>query len=226
MYAKDVMTANVLTVDPDDEVRDVAQRLLDRHVSGAPVVDQSGRVVGIVSEGDLMRRAEGSGRRSWWLTLVADKTAEFTRTLGTRARDVMTREVVSVEEETPISEIARILETSRIKRAPVLRDGRLVGIVSRADLLRALVAVVPPSGMFSSADDRKIRAEILKLLGQEASASLHAVSVIVVNGVVYLWGIADTQTDKDAIRVAAENVVGTQRVHDFVNTLREILGTV
>lgn len=218
MQAKDIMTKEVIAVRPDTSVTDIAKKLLDARISAVPVVDDAGRVVGIVSEADLMRRAQQGRQRHWWLALVADSTAEFNRDLGTRARDLMTREVKSVEENTPIAEVARLLEANRIKRVPVLREGRLVGIVSRADLLRALAAVgaqatAPGTG------DYQIRAEILELIQRETTVSLHAVSVIVVNGVVYLWGIADTAAAKDAIRIAAENVVGADKVHDYLHTL-------
>jgi CBS domain-containing protein len=136
---RDIMTTDVVTVDPDEAVGEVAQRLLAHGISASPVVDRDGRMLGIVSDADLMRRAECGGRQSWWLALLADKTARFTRDLGTRARDVMTRDVATIDEETPIADIARILEGKRITRVPVLRNGQLVGIVSRADVLRALV---------------------------------------------------------------------------------------
>lgn len=223
MLAKDIMTTDVITVAPDEEVDHVARLLLDHRISASPVVDPDGRMLGMVSEGDLMRRAECGSSRSWWLALLADKTADFTRTLGTRARDVMTRDVVTVDEETPIAEIARILEGKSIKRVPVLRDRRLVGIVSRSDVLRALGAIEPRYDTPPSANDRQIRASILDLIKHRTTTSLQAVSVIVVNGAVYLWGTAETQSDKDAIRIAAENVVGGAQVHDFLNTLPEIL---
>jgi len=226
MLAKDIMTANVVKVKPDDEVGYVAQVLLDHRISAAPVVDQAGHLRGIVSEGDLMRRAEGSAGRSWWLDLLTDKTRDFTRMSGTRVRDVMTREVISVDEETSISEIAHILEANGIKRVPVLLDGRLVGVASRADVLRGLAAVGSRSMPLPSVDDRQVRADIVTLIGRQTSASLQAISVIVVNGVVYLWGTAESETDKDAIRVAAETIAGTTKVHDFVNTLPSVLSQV
>ncbi len=226
MKAKDIMTTSVVTVDPNDDVALVARRLLDRRISAAPVIDKDARLCGIVSEGDLMRRAERGCSRSWWLELLADKTIDFTRSLGTRIRDVMTRDVVSIKEETPISEVARILEEKRIKRVPVLRDGRLVGIVSRADVLRGLASVGSRSVTSSSADDRQIRATILEMLDRQTWASLEAVSVIVINGVVYLWGIAQSEADKDAIRIAAENVVGVSKVHNFLSTLHGVLSGV
>lgn len=226
MQARDVMTTEVVTVDPDADVMQAAQQLLNHHISAAPVVDRRGRLCGIVSEGDLMRRAEGCGPRSWWLACLANRTADFTRSAGTRVRDVMTTEVRSVKENTTISEVARVLEEHRIKRVPVLRDGHIKGIVSRADVLRGLAAVGAPLASSPNHDDRQTRAAIIEMVKQQTSASLEAVSVIVVNGVVYLWGVAQSETDKNAIRVAAENVVGVSRVHDLMSTLRGILSEI
>lgn len=226
MLADAIMTSRVVTADPDEEVAVVARRLLDNRISALPVVRHDGRLCGIVSEGDLMRRAECGRSRSWWLSLMADETADFRKTLGTRVRDVMTHDVVTVDEETPIAEIAHILEAKGIKRVPVLRGGRLVGIVSRADVLRALAAIGDRDDVSPSDDDGQIRARILALLEQRTTAALHAVSVIVVNGSVYLWGTAETQADKDAIRIAAENIAGVAKVHDFLTTLPEVLQSI
>ncbi len=223
MLTKDVMTAEVVSVAPDDDVAHVASVLLKHGISAAPVVDRTGRLQGIVSEADLMRRAECGASRSWWLSLLADKTVEFTRDLGTRARDVMTANVVTVDEDAPISSVAHLLEANGIKRAPVLRQDRLVGIVSRSDILRGLAVANAPSGDGPSVSDREIRDQVLQLIKQHTSTSLSAVSVIVVNGTVYLWGTADTAADKNAIRVAAENVAGVARVHDFLSTVPQVL---
>lgn len=136
----------------------------------------------------------------------------------------MTRTVVSIDPETPISDIARILETKRIKRVPVIQDGKLVGIVSRADILRGLAVVGLSPDRSVSVTDREIRERIHDEVRRQTSASLNCVSIIVVDGIVYLWGIADTKADKDAIRIAAENVAGIGKVHDFLNTLPQVLG--
>ena len=142
MQAKDVMTTKVVTVQPDARVEHIAALLLERSISGVPVVDADGRLLGIVTEGDLMRRPEiGTERhRGWWLRLFGDereRAAEYARAHGSRAADVMTRNVVTVSEETSVGEIARLLEEHRIKRVPVVRDDKVVGIVSRANLLQS-----------------------------------------------------------------------------------------
>ena len=225
MQAKDIMTTDVVTVGPETEVADVARIMLERCVSAIPVADGKRRVLGIVSEGDLIRRAKcgADGRRSWWLALLAERTAEFIKAYGTRAKDLMTRDVITVSEGAPLGEIARTLETHRIKRVPVVRDGRLCGIVSRADVLRGLTSVSSARAERPSADDRQIRDKILALLKERSDASTRFVSVIVVGGTVYLWGTAESEQDRVAIRVAAENVAGVKAVHDFLGCLPEVL---
>jgi CBS domain-containing protein len=146
--ARDVMTTEIVSVLPDTPTQVIAQLLLDKGISAVPVVDHDGAPIGMVSEGDLVGRGETDreARRDWWLAMLAEGEAlspEFLgqlRTKARRARDVMAKPVVTVEEQTPVSEIAQLLEAHRIKRVPVVRDGRMVGIVSRADLLRALAA--------------------------------------------------------------------------------------
>src|SRR3972149_2283575 len=145
MHAKDVMTTQVVTVSLDAPVAEIAKQLVQRRISAVPVVDADGRPVGIVSEGDLMRRPETGGERhpSWWLALVAEaetQDREYVKSHGGRARDVMTRDLVTVTEEASLEEIATLLEKHRIKRVPVVREGKLVGIVSRANLLQGIVA--------------------------------------------------------------------------------------
>jgi CBS domain-containing protein len=149
MKARDVMTTAVSSVNPDTPISEIAKILRDRGISAVPVVDESGKPVGMVSEGDLIGRdeADREGRRDWWLALLAQGGTLNTdflaslRPLERRARDVMTAPVVTIGEETELRDVARLLTTHRIKRVPVLRDGRIVGIVSRADLVRAFAEV-------------------------------------------------------------------------------------
>src|SRR6266536_3997807 len=145
MQARDVMTTRVVTVEPDTAIEEVAKRLFENRISAVPVVEGDGRLVGIVSEGDLMRRPEsGMERRpSWWLSfllLPEQSAASYVKAHGRHAKDVMTRNVIMVEDSARIEGIAEILEKHGIKRVPVIREGKLVGIVSRADLLHGLVA--------------------------------------------------------------------------------------
>lgn len=144
MNAAQVMTRQLVTADPIMSVRDVAKLLLEHGISAVPVVDASGALLGIVSEGDLVRRGDvvRDERQSWWLQMLAEGEnlapgfLDYVRSGERRVSDLMTREVVTVEEETPLPEVARLLEEHRIKRVPVLRQGKLVGVVSRADLVR------------------------------------------------------------------------------------------
>lgn len=227
MRAKDVMTSPVATVGPDATVQEIAKLLIERRVSGVPVLDQGERVVGIVSEGDLMRRVEHADERhrSWWLRLFSDATtdaAEYVKTHGRRAADVMTRDVVTVGEDTPLHEIAALLEERRIKRVPVVQDGRLVGIVSRANLLHSLAArpmATPPP----SVDDEAIRTTILTTLREEVGGMTEFVNVVVSQGVVDLWGATDSSEVKRAIQVAAENTPGVREVRDHVGILSPMM---
>jgi len=216
MQAKDFMTTDVVTVDPDSDVTSVAQTFLDHRISAAPVVDRDGVVVGIVSEGDLMRRARPAARRSWWLSLVADPTTEFVRDRGTRTRDIMTPTVVSISEEASLSDVAHILESNNIKRVPVIEGGKLVGLVSRADIVRCLAAVGGNEGR-PTLEDQEIQKKIIQLIRQETEAWMGTVKVLVTNGEVHLWGTVDRKADADAVRVAAESVVGVNNVHDHLS---------
>ena len=218
MRVRDVMTTEVATVAAETPVEEVAQFLLDRHISAAPVVDQDGDLVGIVSEGDLIRRPEtGTERhRSWWLALLTapeDLAGEYVKSHGHRASDVMTDDVIKVHEDTLLGELATLLEKRRIKRAPVMREGKLVGIVSRADILRALAATQASPPPVPSADDRSIREQ---LLAKEALPRGPQVNVVVNEGVVHLWGLIDSEEERKALRVAAESIAGVRAVEDHL----------
>ena len=171
MLAREAMTPTPVAVPATLAIEDCARILLEKRISAVPVVDSDHRIIGIVSEGDLMRRREtGTERRySWWLELVSDPRTmarDFVKSSGHKVSDVMTRQVVSVTEETPLATIAQILEKHRIKRVPVVREGKLVGIVSRADLVRALL-VGRPAPSAAAASDADIRDHFLARLDKE-----------------------------------------------------------
>ncbi|GBD42641.1 Inosine-5'-monophosphate dehydrogenase [bacterium HR40] len=219
MQACDVMTTGVITVSPDTPVHEIARLLVDKRISGVPVVDAEGHLLGIVSEGDLVRRLEEEDdgrRRSWWLDLLAtpeERAQGYVRAHGRRASDIMTREVVTVAPDTPVGTIARLLEERHIKRVPVVHQGKVVGIVSRADLLRALAARQPET---VSADDRVLRERLIREL-EKAGLDYHPfVNIVVTEGVVHLWGIVSSQSEADALRVAAENVEGVKAVESHL----------
>nr|WP_298059117.1 CBS domain-containing protein [uncultured Halomonas sp.] len=217
MQAIDIMTPSVVSVGPDAEVRDIAQLLLKHRISAVPVVDGEHRVVGIVSEGDLMRRVKDNHKQgqSWWLSLFSagKNPADYVKLHGRKAHEVMTPNPMTVDENTPIHTIARMLEKHHIKRVPVLRDGKLVGIVSRANLLQGIAnAVVAPTQ--SPTDDRQIREAILKEVENNTGVHTQSISVIVDGGVVEIWGLVESPEQKQAVTVAAENVHGVTKVEN------------
>lgn len=226
MQAQDVMTTTVATIAAGASVQEAAALMFERRVSALPVVDDKHRVVGIVSEGDLLRRAElkTDAVRSWWLGLLAlpaeNRAADYLKTHGTTVADVMTRAVISVRRTTPLQEVARVLETHRIKRVPVLEGGRLVGIVSRADLVRRL-ATAPVRAHAKAVGDRGLRRQILKAISRSGLDATY-VNVTVERGIVHLWGGVLSEVERDALGSAARSVPGARAVqdHTFVVPLR------
>lgn len=225
MRAKDVMTRKVVTVDEEATIPEVVQLLLESRVSAVPVLNREGQVVGVVSEGDLVHRERTPQRSSWWLAFFRDRekmAEEFRKVHGLRARDVMTKPAVTAEEDASVEEIATLLEEKHIKRVPILKEGRLVGIVSRADLLRALAVKPPAKEPEVTRKDEEIRQAILDLLEQEPWAPLGMLSVSVRDGVVHLWGTVKMEAQKEAIRVAAENVEGVREVVNHLTIWEEL----
>jgi CBS domain-containing protein len=217
MRAKDIMTTPVVSVAPETGVSEVARLLLELNISAVPVIQGGGGLVGMISEGDLLRRAEGDGHRhgSWWLRLFSvpgHRAEEYVKMHGRSVADVMTRDVITVAEDTFAGDIAHLLETKRIKRVPVLRDGKVIGIVSRADLLRSLAAQRDPPTATTSVEDETIRKQILEEIGAGDWAPTSRVSVIVVDGMVQIWGVVDSYEQGGALRVAAVNVPGVKGV--------------
>ena len=204
MHATDIMTREVITVDENATVPEAAKLLAEHGISAVPVVDQHKRVIGIVSEGDLMHRAETGTerRRSWWLEMMSSTNqlaGEYIKSHSGKVKDVMTCGVLSVTEETPVADIAVLLETKRIKRVPVLRDGSLVGIVSRANLVRALAMTVNATADGSEADDRSIRDKLLAELKAQKWAEVSPANVTVKDGVVHQWSSYLSEQEKRAL---------------------------
>lgn len=219
MRAADVMTSVVITVTPDDLVQDVARILLKHRISGVPVVDKQGRLVGIVSEGDLMRRAETDTdtQRSWWLRLMAGNEAlakDYVQAHARKVSDIMTTDLVTARPDASLRDIAALMERNRIKRVPVVEDGRIVGIISRANLLQAFASMYAPPSASEAADDKDIREKVLARLRAERWASANAISVFVQKGVVELWGAVNSEAEHRAIRIAAETTPGVVSVRD------------
>lgn len=218
MKASDIMATDVIAVSPETSVQEVAELLLKHHISGLPVVDADRRVVGLVSEGDLLRRAEaGTGHeRSWWLKLLMGReglATEYIREHSRKVADVMSREVITVEPDALVSEVAELLERHRIKRTPVVKDGRLVGVVSRANLLHALAAMRRdlPAKPVADSDLRKT---IMARLAAEPWVQSSLVNVTVSDGVADVWGIVDSAAEKQALRIAVETAPGVKAVND------------
>lgn len=220
MRAKEVMTAPAICVNEEASVGEIARLLLARRISAVPVIDGGGRLVGIVSEGDLVRRVESGTQRqaSWWLTLFADddvRAREYAKSRGSRAADVMTREVLTVGEEAELAEIATLLEHRRIKRVPVVRDGKAIGIVSRANLLQGLAseprAASPPT-MNEEALRERIMAEF-----DRAGVPTAYVNVVVGADAVHLWGLSRSAQQRETTRIAAETVAGATPVFSHLS---------
>ena len=215
MKAADVMVTNVITVRQDTPVAKIAEVLLANRISAVPVVNDKDVLVGIVSEGDLIHRVEaGTERhRSWWLELLTGKELlahEFVKSHARKAADVMTHPVVSVLPDTPLGDIASLLEKHRIKRVPVATNGKIIGIVSRANLIQALVSGAKAAEQ--SVDDLTLHGNILAQLRSKPWVDSSTINVVVNNGAVELWGIVDSETEKDAIRVAVEVTPGVRQV--------------
>lgn len=223
MKVRDVMTTNPVCVTPDTPVAEIATVLLQRRISAVFVIDDTGVPLGIVSEGDLMRRSETGAERppSWWLRLMSDPTAlaaAYVKVHGSRARDVMTSPVISVAEDNSLDEVATLLETRRIKRVPVIRNGWIVGVVSRADLLRAWASATS-SYEPGDALDHSIRDQLTAELRSQPWASADPKTIVVKAGVVHLWGLVASQEERKATRVAADAIPGVRRVEDHLVVL-------
>ena len=220
MKARDVMTLGVYTVKPTTSVKDVARLFMQRRISAVPVVDDQGKIVGIVSEGDLLHRSEISTQRRhpWWLDLmVRDEVLdaeEYIKAHAKQVADIMTRNVITAEPDTPLQEIAEILAKYTIKRVPIVRDGRLVGIVSRANLVQAIAT--SGSDLDVPLSDTTIREQLLTHLNKEDWAHTALLNVTVNGGVVDLWGFIESDTERKAIRIAAEATPGVRAVNDHM----------
>ena len=221
MRAIDVMTSEVISVDADATVPAVARLLAERGISAVPVVDKCNQIIGMVSEGDLLHRAETGTerRRAWWLDMMASTNklaGDYIKSHSGKVKDVMTRNVLSVTETTSVADIALLLETNRIKRVPVVRDGKLVGIVSRANLVRALAMTIDEPASGAGADDHRIRGKLPAELKAQRRAEVAPANVTVKDGIVHLWSSYLSEQEKRALVVAAESIPGVRRVEDHM----------
>jgi CBS domain-containing protein len=223
MRARDVMTADVVSVGPEATVPEIAALLIERRISAVPVLDR-GKLIGIVSEGDLMRRPETDTEpgASPWLSLFTGPGVvpeRFAKTHGMTAREVMTRDVVTIEPDATLDEVARLLESRRIKRVPVVEGGRLIGILSRANLLHALVARRDGERQVedAAARDRRIRAEVQEVLNRNPWLERGHMNLVVNDGVVHVWGIVRSDEHRDALHAALRAIPGVNGIEDHLS---------
>jgi CBS domain-containing protein len=221
MKARDVMVAPVITVKPTASVKEAAEMLVENRISGLPVVDDDGKLVGVVSEGDLLHRVEAGTdrRRSWWLQLFTGDTrlaSEYIEAHARKVADVMSRRVITAPPDTPLSDIAIRMEKNAINRVPIVDSGgQLVGIVSRANLVQA-IATAPRSAEAPPVSDTEIRKKLMDKLKAQPWAHTELLTLTVSDGVVNLWGIVTSETERKAIRVAAEEMPGVRAVNDHM----------
>lgn len=221
MKARDVMTTRVITVGPGASVQEVAQLLLQYRISAVPVVGEGGRLIGIVSEGDLVRRAEvdTERRRPWWLRMLTGSevlAAEYVKSHASKVADLMTKRVITATPDASLRDIATLLEKHSIKRVPIVENDRLAGIVTRANLVQALATIYGRPHPEVHANDAAIRDSILSHLDREPWARLGLLNVTVKDGVVDLWGMVNSESERSAIRVAAESTPAVRAVNDHL----------
>lgn len=230
MKASDVMTPDVISADPDATVLQAARYMLQHHISGLPVIDKTGTLVGILSEGDFLRRREThtDRRPSRWLEFLMGPgklAAQYTHTHGSKVSEVMTTNLHTVGEDTSLEKIVEMMERYRIKRVPVLRGKKVVGIVTRANLMHAMVSLARGEPK-AATGDAAIRQELLKELKTEKWALASMINVVVRAGVVELWGMIVDDRQRQALVVAAENVPGVKQVKDHLTWVEPTSGVV
>ena len=221
MRAVDVMTVDPVSISPDESIVEAIRVMLQREFSGLPVVDGTGSLVGIVTEGDLLRRTEtGTQRkRPRWIEFLIGSgrlANEYVHASGRKVRDVMTYEVHTVTEDVPLDEIVQLMERYQIKLLPVVRDGKLVGIVTRVNLLRALASVVGETKPVAGGDDASIRARIYAELQKQPWAPVNTLDIVVRDGIVHLWGVVLDKRQREATYVVAENTSGVKGIEDHL----------
>ena len=218
MKARDIMISPVVTISRSSTVREVAQAMMKWRISGVPVVDDANRIVGVVTEGDLLRRAEvgTEHKRSWWLEFLAGSTAlaeDYVRAHAKTVKDIMTTDVVTASPDTPLSDIASLMEKRKVKRIPIVDTaGDPVGIVSRSNLVQALA--MTKSKLEVPMNDLELRRRILEKLDKESWTRGAIINVSVSDGVVDLSGVAPGDAERKAVRVAVEQEHGVKAVNN------------
>lgn len=218
MKANDIMTGRVITISPDHSVSHAARMMRENGISGLPVCDDSRRIVGMLTEGDLLRRAE-LGQAAWpgvGKASSGQAPEDFTKSHSWRVGDVMTRRVITVDEDMPMDRVAAVMCANEIKRVPVTRGDEMVGIVSRRDILRAIAAAVPD---VTAVGDQAIRRAIQARLCSDLGLDRGTTDVTVEDGNVSLWGQVDSEAKREAARVAAEAIRGVGRVSNKIRVV-------
>ncbi len=230
MRAKDIMTTKVATVGPETTVEAISEMMLSRNVSGIPVVETDGAIVGIVTEGDLLIRkevgAESAQHTSWWLCFLSDGKADaanYIKTHGLRAAEIMSRDVITVGEDMPVGDIARILAERKIKRVPVVRHGKVVGIVRRVNLLRGLASRDRSQSVAPTVDDRTIKDAVLQEVDRQGWVTHGSLNVIVTGGIVEMWGWVESPQERHALLLLAESIEGVKSVKDHLGSVPRYL---
>ena len=220
MKAADVMTREILSVAPDASVLEAVRLMLQHKISGLPVIDAAGRLQGILTEGDFLRRVEtGTERkRSRFVEFLLGPgrlAEEYTHASGRRVSEVMTPDVQTVTEDAPLEQVVHLMERHRVKRIPVVRGDKVVGIGTRKNLMRALVSFTL-SAQPVAAGDAQIRERLLAELRKHAWAPVGLIDIAVKDGVVKLSGALTDERERQAIRIAAENIPGVKKVEDHL----------
>lgn len=227
MQVKDIMTRNVISIGPDESITKAARLMLQNRISGLPVIDLNGELMGIVTEGDFLRRGElgTQRRRPKWLEFILGPgrlAEEYVHSAGRKVDEIMTTDPVTAEEDDSLEKVVDVMERRHVKRLPVTRGGRVVGIISRSNLMHALASFARDTGGRVQQNDSQIRDNIQVVLDRETWAP--RVSVVVNNGVAELWGVITDDRERKAVVVAVENVLGVEQVHDHLVWVEPISG--
>ena len=228
MKVRDIMSRRVISVAPDASILEAIRLMLQNHISGLPVIDASGALAGVVTEGDFLRRSEtGTERkRPRWLEFLLGPRRladEYVHTHSRAVKDVMTSEAITIDEDAGLDEAVELMESRRVKRLPVVRDGQVIGIVSRANLLHALVslaAAAPPV----ATSDVAIREALLAQFEKLTWAPSALVDPVVKDGVVELWGTITEEAQREALKVCAQNIPGVKSVVSHLTWIEPMSG--
>lgn len=229
MKAKDIMTRHVVSVTPESTLSDFADVLLKNGISGVPVITAKGNLVGMITEGDCLNRVEigTEQKQSFWRSLLADpesRAEKYIRAHGRKVSEVMTRNLITAEEDTDVSEIIHLMEKHRVKRIPIVAGNSVVGIVSRANIVQAMASLL--RGVDTDVSDEKLRSKVLQALAELPWPAKTFVNVTVKDGVVDLWGAFTSYRQDESAIVAAENVPGVKGVHNHLAWVDPMSGLV